>query len=737
MELVEVFRRNISSFLKDDFHVSFPAAYILSGQDTLEGTRKALARLMTGRKPDLVLAVGMLSSLAALERKRLEKPVLAPYVPAFAMKKAGKNKGNLTFIDYLFYLDDDIAEFRKILPFRKLVMVFDQRDIRGVHDINRLVAIFEAKHDLELVIVPAGGSAQAVLNSIPDGTDAVITGPLWHFSKEEMEAFAQGLIRKRLPGFSVWERSQVEAGMLAGLDTRDKQEILARRAAVAALDILSGERPGSIKARFARTRRMTINMATARAIRKYPSVLMMTSSDIINGEDNTVTARLDIRTAVEEAVKANLSLKSAEKTVKVGEFAIKEARSELLPQIGISTGLRAIDQDRARVSGGMTPERAWTGNAGGSILLYSDEKWAGYTSEKYLQEARKEYRERVRLDVMYDTSVAYLKLLRARAFERIYKDNLKLTEANLERAQTRVATGAAGPDEVYRWQTKYASDRKDVLYRETNTMDAMEAVNRLLHRPLQEKFIPEETRLSNPLFIMGDRFFLRLMENPYHLKKFKQFAIKEALKLRPELGEYDAAIKARERKRTAAQRNYWLPEFSVDWNVDHYFAEDGSGRRDGSPLDDTDWSVGLFARFALFEGGRTVARSGRLGEEVARLHIRRDAKAEAIIQDVLAAINRTRASYPSITLSQEAVTAAKNNIDLVTNSYINGIKSIIDLLDAQNQFLNAELAATDAVYNFLIDFMGVERATGRFAIFMPDDERNRLLEEMKGEIMGK
>jgi len=101
---------------------------------------------------------------------------------------------------------------------------------------------------------------------------------------------------------------------------------------------------------------------------------------------------------------------------------------------------------------------------------------------------------------------------------------------------------------------------------------------------------------------------------------------------------------------------------------------------------------------------------------------------------VLAAINRTRASFPSIRLTREAALAAEKNLKLVTDSYIHGIKTIIDLLDAQNQYLNAKLEAANAVYNFLIDFMGVQRAMGEFVIFMPQDERAKWMERVRKAI---
>jgi len=184
----------------------------------------------------------------------------------------------------------------------------------------------------------------------------------------------------------------------------------------------------------------------------------------------------------------------------------------------------------------------------------------------------------------------------------------------------------------------------------------------------------------------------------------------------------------------AAKRKIWLPDFTVDWKVEQYFAQDGSGRRDHSPLDNTDWQVGVFARIPLFEGGRQVAKASRLEEEVSRLKIDKNSLIEAITQDVLSAINKTRASYPSISLTREAEEAARKNLDLVTDSYIHGIKNIIDLLDAQNQYLNARLEAANAVYNFLIDFMGVQRAMGEFFIFMPEEMKIQWLQRAKAEI---
>ncbi len=734
--LTALFKKELMALADSETSFLFPENLISSGHDTVEGAKKALSRVFRGPAPDVVLALGVITSRTCLEWKDLPRPVVAPFVAKFVFDergKRGKSRGirNLIYIDSIYHLNQDIDTFRKIARFKNGIIILDKREVDAFPQLERVVRRIAERHGINLTIVPAGASATEVLNAIPEGADGALVGALWHMDGQQMQLLARGLIRKRIAGFGMWSQDQVEAGLLAGRESAEKDEILARRTAVAVMDIINGKAPSRVDMDYMRDRRLTINMATARALHVYPSLLILTGARTINEERKDISRRLNIKKAVDEAVEANLRLQSAKTTVRAGKHAVKEAMADLLPRIDLSTGARAIDQDRAKAGAGTSPERAWTGTAGGSVLLYSDKKWAKYTAEEHLQRARERNLDTVRLDVTYDASVAYLNVLRAKTIEKIYKANLKLTEANLERAKIKVATGAAGPDEVYRWQAKYANDRREVLYRESDTMDAMEALNRILHRPLQELFVPEEASLKDPLFIVGDKFFYKLMENPWYMQKFKEFAARRAIELRPELKGYDAAIKAKERLKTAARRQIWLPDFTVEWKVDQYFAEDGEGRRDShlSPLDDTDWNIGVYARIPLFEGGKRVAEASRLQEEVSRLRINRDAKAEAIVQNVLAALNRTRASYPSITLSRQASEAAKRNLDLVTNSYIEGIKTIIDLLDAQSQALSAELDAANAVYNFLIDFMGVERAIGEFVIFMPEPKRQEWLKK--------
>ncbi|MGI9571478.1 MAG: TolC family protein, partial [Desulfobulbia bacterium] len=230
-----------------------------------------------------------------------------------------------------------------------------------------------------------------------------------------------------------------------------------------------------------------------------------------------------------------------------------------------------------------------------------------------------------------------------------------------------------------------------------------------------------------------DRLFYDLIHNPLYFREFRNFVVAEGLETAPELKAFDAAIGAQERIVLGARRDYWLPDFTVEGDVQQYFSDSGAGTRDSSVsgLDETDWQVGVFARLPLFEGGRKTAKLGRNREELLQLQTSRNNTEDRINQRILQSLNSTRASYPSIKLSRDALDAARSNLQLVTDSYVQGIKSIIDLLDAQNQALNSELGAANAVYDFLIDLMGLQRSIGTYVTFLPTDAKEEWMSRFK------
>jgi outer membrane protein TolC len=67
---------------------------------------------------------------------------------------------------------------------------------------------------------------------------------------------------------------------------------------------------------------------------------------------------------------------------------------------------------------------------------------------------------------------------------------------------------------------------------------------------------------------------------------------------------------------------------------------------------------------------------------------------------------------------------------MVRDAYAKGALSVTDLVDAQDASLEAELAAAEAKYTFLIDFVAVLRATGSFDMLLDPASRQSWFERV-------
>jgi outer membrane protein TolC len=133
----------------------------------------------------------------------------------------------------------------------------------------------------------------------------------------------------------------------------------------------------------------------------------------------------------------------------------------------------------------------------------------------------------------------------------------------------------------------------------------------------------------------------------------------------------------------------------------------------------------------IFTSGERFAQVAQARETVEQFRTERAAAVQRIEFAIRFSLQTTSASYGSIRLSREGADAAQENLELVTDAYSRGALDIIQLLDAQNSARNATLAAENSVYNFLIDFMNVQRSIGSFDIFLSAEEREGWFEQLR------
>lgn len=722
-----LFLKEIRAVNRGEFDIRAPADLQLEADRTLSGVRAVLDKVLADPRTDLVVALGVLASHTAAMRPRLPKPVVAPLISNHMLqdlpyKDGSSGKRNLSYVSLDVDIRRDLTAFREIVPFTRVAFLLDGEIMVAIPGVRDEVARLARELGMTITPVAVSDAAAPILAAIPKETQAVYVGPLPGLSSVEYQRLVAGLKERRLPSFAFEGKSDVERGLLVGIAPAVQMERLARRVALNARRILLGEDASTLPVAFARAEGLTLNMRTARAIGFSPDWQVLTRAELLHDEPELQGQPLTLADAVRDALELNLNIRISQSNVIAGKENIREARSALLPRIGLTGRGIAIDEDDAAAVPGRA-ERTTSGSLTLEQTLYSEPAWANLEVQKQLQAARVSEREQVRLDIVLETAQAYLDILRAKTNARVQKDNLRLSRSNLELAQARRRIGTAGPSEVYRWESEIANAQRAVVEAQSQRRVAEIALNALLYLPLEEVVATVEVGLGEPTLITSQQRLYDLIDNPASFSLLRDFIVQDAFTAVPELRRIDARIQAQERTLESARRAYWQPTLSLRADRTETLSRDGVR---GAPLpgiDDTENTISLQLSFPLFTSGARSATKTKAYEELTGLYVQRQATARRIEQRVRAALYTTRSAYTAIRLSRQAADAAESNFVVVRDAYSRGTVSILDLLDAQNAALVADLRAATAVYDFVRALMEVERAAARFDFFLtPQDQ---------------
>ena len=739
-EIVPYFQRELTDLLGDEFGLTFGERGVVEGDWTVAGVNATVDEALADPDVDVIVGVGLQVSNSLATRRDLAKPVVAAFVVDAQIQGVPRTSEgtsgvrNLSYISTLNPIHRDLATFREIVPFEHLAFVTSSPAVESIPQMEDRIRDKTTALGARLTMVVAGLEAQEILDALPPDADAVYLAPLLRVPEVEFDLLVAGLIERKLPSFSLLGRSEVTRGILAGLAPEADFARIARRVALNIQRILLGEDAGDLPVDMEETERLSLNVATAHAIGVRPSWKILTEAEQIDTGRKEAERELDLREMVTQAVTVNLDLLAAERNVAAGRQEIGIARSFLLPQIDVSATGSLIDDDQARNSFGQAAERMIFGSARVSQLLYSDDAWASYTATREFQISRERARDELRLDIAQEAATAYLDLLRARTLERIQHDNLNLTQTNLELAHAREAVGISGPNEVYRWQGEIATARQDLIAANSIRNVSEIQVNRILNRPSEESFRTVDVGIDSPGISMSDPRLVAFLASPWSFRILREFMSTVAIEASPEIQALDAQIRAQNRLISATTRAFFIPTVGLEGEVSHTFSREGEGAEPPPGLsgpEDTQWNVGVLATLPLFTSGNRTAERTRAKETLAELERTRESLATFIDQRVRSATHIAGASYASIDLAREAAEAAGKNLEVVQDGYSHGIHPIIDLLDAQNAALTAELAAANAVYDFLIDLMEVERAAGNFSFLYTDEEFQAFLDRLE------
>ncbi len=737
-DIVELFQREIRDLLRGEYNVQFPEDKRLVADWTVESVREALDTLYADNSVDVVIAMGILASNDSGRRSALPKLTVAPFVVDPTLqdipltRRGTSGRRNLAYLALPTSFRSDLETLQSLASFNHVAVMVHSELTVAVPELSARIQGEADALGLRVTVVPVGSSASEALSAIPADAEAVYVRTLLQLDEGERDALFAGFISRKLPSFSLLGRADVERGVLMGNRPSSDFTLFARQTALHLQQMLAGGNAAQLPVRLELTTRLTINLATARAIGRVPGWTLATEAELIDGGTTQGGRSENLASVAQAVLSQSLDVAVARERLNAGKQQTNQARANLLPKIDLESTARLIDEDSALASFGLEPERLWTATARLTQPLLVEQAWAGFSVQRRLEKSREYELRATELDVVLAAASAYLDVLRAKALVRIQQQNLDTTRSNLQRARSRVAIGAGTRAEVFRFELQIANDRKAVIDAFTGRQAAEIALNRILGHPLEESFSTAEAAIDDQILLTRESALLEYLQDPGKFTIFRRFMVEDTVNRLPEIAAVDEAIQAQERAVTSSRLSYVLPTLALVGQVDRRLYTGGSGS-DGLPPDlglppidvpDTSWFVGLQANFPLFTGGNDYARSQEIKSDLRRLRYQRQLLVRVHGQRLRTGLLALSAAYTAIALSNDAAEAARQNLALVTDSYDKGVTTVVELIDAQNSALVAELLAANAVYDFLLQWMNVQRVAGRFDLLMDGQERS-------------
>ena len=474
------------------------------------------------------------------------------------------------------------------------------------------------------------------------------------------------------------------------------------------------------------TPRLTINYNTAEKVNVPIKYSLINNTDFVGSTRNVLSEKTyNLLEVIDEVLEQNLSLRSQKKEIDLRGQDVKTVKSNYLPGLVASGSGTYVNPEAAENSFGQNPEFSTSANITLQQTLFSETANANITIQRKLQEAQKERFNAAELDAVFDATNTYFSVLIVKANVQIQLRNLTLTKRNLQIAEQNFEAGQSGKSDMLRFQSQMAQNTQAMVESINQLEQSFIRLNQLLNNPVETEIDVEDVKLDDGVFEKYNYNRLtKLLDDPTSREPFISFLVEEAKANAPELKSLNYNLEAVERNLKLNSNGRFLPTVALQGQYNRVLDRSGEGSSApmGFSLVDDNYNVGLSISIPILNQNRTNINRQTSVIQKDQLNINKENTELAIAGNVRTAVLNVINQISNIELSIVSEQTAKDALDLTQTSYASGAVNIIQLIDAQNNYLNAQLARTNAVYNFLINSLQLERFLGSYFLLNTQEE---------------
>ena len=726
--LFDRLQTEITSVVGEDAVISFPSENILVNNYNLQKARENY-NLLIEDDTDIILAFGPVNNEIISNIDQHLKPTILfgavnRDLSELDFTKATSGIDNLTYLIESESFEEDLKKFKELTNFKNLGIAVEE----AVVDILPFKAVFDKELkalEASYKLIPFNTVGDIISNL--EGIDAIYIAGGFFISKEENKRLAKTFIDKKIPSFTINGREDVRDGLMATNQSDENLDQFFRRIALSIESYVNGTPLKDLPVYIDYTPRLTINYNTAESIGVPIKYSLIEETDFVGEFENTISEkRYNLLTVIDDALNNNLNLKSSGKDVELSTQDFRTAKSNYLPSLTASSTGTYIDPDLAEISGGQNPEFSTAGNITLQQTIFSEAANANIAIQRNLQKAQEENFNAAELDLIFDASNAFFNTLILKANTQIQLQNLALTKKNLQIATQNFEAGESGKSDLLRFRSQMAQNTQAMVEAINQLEQSFVILNQVLNNPVNLEIDVENAVLDEGIFQQYNyEQLITLLDDPTLREPFIEFLVEEANKNSPELRSLGYNLGATERNIKLNSYGRLLPTLGLQGQYNHTFSRSGAGSiaPAGTSFLDSNYNVGLSLSIPIVNQNQTNINRQTAIIQKEQLEINKENTQLAISGNIRTAVLNLWNQVSNIELSKISEETAQEALDLTQASYSNGAVNIVQLLDAQNNYLNAQLASATATYNFLISAIQLERFLGYYFL-LNSDEKN-------------
>ena len=726
-------KSEIKAVIGEDAEIIFPDEMLLANDFDVARAAQNYNKLIAGNA-DIILAFGQVNNVVLSKIETFLKPTILfgsvnKDFDLFDLDKSTVSISNFTYLVIPHSFKKDLSALKALTKFSKVGIAVEE----GLMDVLPFNELFD-KETKELGVayqlIPYKTGLD-IINLIDKDIDAFYLASGFFLTGSEIKQIAAKLIEEKIPSFTNTLMEDVENGFMATYNSEDNIEQYFRRIALNVESYVTGESNTKSIVAVDLDQALTLNKNTVERVGIALKYSLIANTNFVGDfSDIPSEKKYNLLEVMQTVIDENLSLKASTKDIRLREQDVKSSKSNYYPSVVASASGTYIDPKLAQVSLGQAPEFSTAGAISLDQTLFSEAANANITIQKELLSAQKENFNAQELDAILDVSTVYFNALILKANLQIQNQNLNLTKKNLQIAKQNYEAGQSGKADVLRFRSESAQNTQTLIEARNQLDQTFFVMNQLLNNPIDFAINVDDAELGEGILENYNYQALSdLLDDPKLREPFVEYLIKTAKENSPEIKSLDYTLKANTRSIKQFGIGRLIPTIGLRAQYNNEFSRSGEGvdfPAPGVPLDD--YFVGASLSLPILNRTQTnINRQTAIIQED-QLTINKDNTALAIEGNINSAVLNLMNQIANIEISKISETAAKESLELTQVSYANGAVAIVQLLDAQNNYLVAQQAKITAVYNYLLNLIQLERFISYYFLLHTAEENQTFIE---------